>query len=180
MSLTTDRKQQENACGYVAARAVVSMHTAHATGGDWQTCELGDAADARWVRDGNALLSNELVLPRDGRPNITAAGEAALLAPWHVQALIRGFARQDAGLPLGLFDQFDQIQSAWMPVIATRDAVVASIVRDLHMVASGEEARVPLKFFVANSHDSDSLLGHHWATIALAIEPKVASSPNFA
>ena len=118
--VATEATQATNASGDVAARAVLAMHEAHVTGSAWDACPLAQAADARWVREGNALLTDPRMVPRGGQPNVPSSHAAALLAPWHVQALIRGFARPEAGLPVGDWDDFDTAQSEWMPEVLSR------------------------------------------------------------
>ena len=208
----TECEQIENACGYVAARSIVTMKNSAdgtARGDAWRTCDLSDAADPRWVKEGNNLLTNPLVVPRDGMPIVHSQAKGAMLAPWHVQTMVRCFARKEFGLDVnGEVDTFDQQQSAWMPDVSSRDAIVVSIVRDLYKAVTGgggDSSRsgggrsggggggsssgngggqpgegVPLKFFVCNSHDSSSILGRHWATVALQIEPTGRQLPQIA
>ena len=47
---------------------------------------------------------------------------------------------------------------------------MATIVQELHKVATAESDGVPLQFFVSNDQDSTGH-GRHWATVALSIEP---------
>ena len=57
-----------------------------------------------------------------------------------------------------------------MPKVSSRDDIIANIARDVRAVATGRTDRIPLKFFVSNSHDTTGR-GLHWATVALSIEP---------
>lgn len=180
--LTITSRQAKDACAYVAARAVVTMHGE--ADASWRSCDLSDAANATWIEQGNRLLTNPAMVPTGSQPVLQNLRTGVMLPAWHVQTLIRSFARLQAGLDVGGdFDAFDAAQCEWMPDVSSRDGAVASIVRELHAMATGaatvggggvrvDGGGVAFRLFVCNSHDSDSVSGSHWATIALSMSRK--------
>lgn len=160
--------QRPSACGYIAARSIVTMHAAD----DWRACDVSGAADACWVSRGNHILTNPRLVPTEDQPDVAGdLSSGTMLNPSHIHALVTAFARQDAGLPLtGQCDDFDHTVSSWAPKVSSRDDVLATIVQELHKVATAESDGVPLQFFVSNDQDSTGH-GRHWATVALSIEP---------
>ena len=55
VTVTADRAQIGQACGYVAARATGLMYAA---GNAWRSIDVSDAVDAVWIQRGNASLGN--------------------------------------------------------------------------------------------------------------------------
>jgi hypothetical protein len=143
----------------------------HRSSDDWLTCDLSDAAHARWVRQGNGFLTDARVLPRFRQPKVhSTMDHGAMLNPLEITTLVNAFARKDAGLEVtGGSDAFDHEQNQWMPTVGSRDGIIAAIVRDVRNVAIGRMDPVPLKFYVSNSDDTTGS-GLHWATVALSIE----------
>ena len=55
VAFTTDRDQIGVSCGWVAARACVSLWLSH----DWWSCDVSDSADQHWITVGDAILGLE-------------------------------------------------------------------------------------------------------------------------
>ena len=159
------QNQKGSACAFVAARAVVDLHTA---GEDWWGCIVHRAADAEWVRSGNVLL--ERTLPHEIEEGFMASSD-------DVEKLILGFWQNDAP------HEPRTDLNGWLatPCATPIDRWMASFAHDLKSAASvpsvtrasdaANEWSSSPRLCVVNTCASTGS-GLHWFVVAYSILPR--------
>ena len=151
VTVTADRAQIGQACGYVAARVIGLMYAA---GNAWRSIDVSDAVDAVWIQRGNASLENG----KTTDVNLETQEVHMLASRFH-----------------DVHAEWDHEQQAfptlaWPLNIGSLDWVELQVATVLMDFADGYRGARPKRaFFVTNTQDCRAD-GAHWISIAISMQ----------
>ena len=185
---TEDRQQIGVSCGWVAARACVSLSLSR----DWWSCDVSDSVDQHWITVGNAILGlegshsrfigNDQVValanawwtaeavhePEAAGPPCDRCGEEHLSAECPHRS-----TRRDASV-LAQSDLRDR--RGWLSNVTTCDYSLRQLMDQLYAVAC-TGTPVSFRAFVVNDQDCRSS-GSHWFSLAYGAKLRDGEAPG--
>jgi hypothetical protein len=188
VAFTTDRDQIGVSCGWVAARACVSLSLSR----DWWSCDVSDAVDQHWITVGNAILglegshsrfigNNQVAAlanawwtaeavhePETAGPPCDRCGEEHLSAECPHRS-----TRRDASV-LAHSDLRDR--RGWLSNVTTCDDSLRQLMDQLYAVAC-TGTPVSFRAFVVNDQDS-RFSGSHWFSLAYSAKLRDGEAPG--